>query len=265
MKCKPLNSITVFDSHFHIIDYRFRMSENKGFYPPEFTLDNYLQKTKKMGLDVIGGAVVAGSFHGEDVEHIKDTLNRLGKNFVGVINLPSKISREKVIELDKIGVRALRFNLFRMGGWNASDIERIAKFVYEVAGWHVEFYISSKEIPYLCSLLLKLPKLSIDHMGLSIEGLKELLLLVEKGVMVKATGFGRLDAPPQVFIKEILKVNPYSLMFGTDMPSTRAAKPFERQDLELLLDVAGEYAPFVLFKNAFRFYLNKVHPLQDLE
>ena len=40
---------------------------------------------------------------------------------------------------------------------------------------------------------MSLPAVSIDHIGLSKAGFLTLLKLAEKGVRVKATGFGRVD------------------------------------------------------------------------
>ena len=76
--------------------------------------------------------------------------------------------------------------------------------------------------------------MSVDHLGLSKEGLPNLLELVENGVRVKATGFGRIDFDPIYAMKEIYAINPDALMFGTDLPSTRAKRPFEFSDIDLI-------------------------------
>lgn len=44
-------------------------------------------------------------------------------------------------------------------------------------------------------------------------------------------------------------------MFGTDLPSTRAPRPYEDDDLLLVLDALGEeLARKVLYQNAVAFY-----------
>ena len=96
---------------------------------------------------------------------------------------------------------------------------------------------------------------SIDHLGLSKGGFATLLVLVEKGVRVKATGFGRVDFDVKTALKEICAANPEALMFGTDLPSTRAPRPYADGDLCLLLDALGEkLARMALFENAAAFY-----------
>ena len=49
--------------------------------------------------------------------------------------------------------------------------------------------------------------------------------------------------------------NPESLMFGTDLPSTRAPTPFQDKDFELVAGALGEEAAKQVFSNnAIKFY-----------
>jgi len=45
------------------------------------------------------------------------------------------------------------------------------------------------------------------------------LELVDAGVKVKATGFGRVDLDPGEVVRRIVDVDPTALMAGTDLPS----------------------------------------------
>jgi predicted TIM-barrel fold metal-dependent hydrolase len=84
----------------------------------------------------------------------------------------------------------------------------------------------------------------------------DLLSLVEKGIKVKATGFGRIDFDPIEAIKTIYSLNPDALMFGTDLPSTRAERPFQLSDIDLIINALEEQqAEKVLYKNALNWYL----------
>jgi hypothetical protein len=50
-------------------------------------------------------------------------------------------------------------------------------------------------------------------------------------------------------------------MFGTDLPSTRAPRPFQPSDLSLLIDTLGEpAAQMVLWSNAATFYRLPLEP-----
>jgi hypothetical protein len=95
-------------------------------------------------------------------------------------------------------------------------------------------YVDSNDLIELNDHLKSLPKFSIDHLGLSKSGLPDLYRWAEKGVKIKATGFGRLDFPAIDALKKINEINPNCLMFGTDLPSTRAKTGFSSSDVDLI-------------------------------
>ncbi|GAA0339742.1 amidohydrolase family protein [Actinoallomurus spadix] len=243
----------VFDAHLHIIDPRYPLIENNGYLPPAFTVPDYRARTEPLG--VVGGAVVSGSFQGFDQTYLLDALRRLGPRFVGVTQLPASVTDEDITRLDSCGVRAVRFNVRRGGSETLDHLRTLAHRVHEIAGWHVELYIDARELPELTPVLHTLPAVSVDHLGLSEEGLPALLSLVERGARVKATGFGRVDLDVAKAVRAVLDVNPRALLFGTDLPSTRARRPFQDDDLRLLADLAGpEHVAAVLHDNAAAFY-----------
>lgn len=248
-----MNRFPVFDCHFHIIDRRFPLVPNNGYLPDDFTCDDYLKKTGN--IQVRGGAVVSGSFQALDQTYLLDALKTLGPGFVGVTQLPATVSDEEVLRLNEAGVRAVRFNLKRGGSEKVEHLEEMARRVHDLAGWHVELYVDSRDLGDLKDTLAALPAVSIDHLGLSREGFPTLLSLVEKGVRVKATGFGRVDFEVGPALKEICAANPDALMFGTDLPSTRAPRPYQDSDLLLVLDALGEdLGRRALYHNAAAFY-----------
>ena len=194
----------LFDSHLHIIDPRFPLV---GDYRPEpFTVEDYRRRTD--GIEVVGGAVVSGSFQGVDQTYLLDALRRLGPGFVGVTQLPPTVSDAEVLALDAAGVRAVRFTLARGG---ALDID-LALRVHELAGWHAEVYAT--DLPAHEDRLRELPRLVVDHLGMGPEGLAAAVRL---GAMVKATP--RVDG-------DLSAVPPGQLMFGTDLPGTRTDRTF---------------------------------------
>ncbi|MGJ9383362.1 amidohydrolase family protein [Salipaludibacillus sp. CF4.18] len=243
----------IFDAHFHIIDPQFPLVENQGFLPDTFTSYDYLEKAKD--LNIIGGALVSGSFQEYDQTYLLHALKILGPSFTGVTQLPYDTSDEKIINLDKKGVKAVRFNVKRGGSEMLARLDSFSRRVHDLAGWHTELYIDSRSLIEIASTLTELPAVSIDHLGLSRDGFSTLLDLVDHGVKVKATGFGRLDFNPEDAIREIYHINPEALMFGTDLPSTRAKRPFHHSDINLIYNVLDEYgAKKVLLKNAQRWY-----------
>ncbi|MFJ7882944.1 amidohydrolase family protein [Pseudomonas sp. NPDC096917] len=242
-----------FDAHCHIIDPAYPLIPNNGYVPEFFSVDDYLARSQPLG--IVGGAVVSGSFQGFDQTYLIAALKRLGPGFVGVTQLPCSVTDTELETLNQQGVRALRFNLKRGGSEQLDQLESLARRVFECVGWHSELYIDSRELAPLHDRLLRLPALSIDHLGLSHEGLPSVLRLAEHGVRIKACGFGRVDfAVPQA-LKAIHSANPQALMFGTDLPSTRAPRPFENNYIALLINAIGEDgADKALWQNAQDFY-----------
>ena len=252
-----MNSIAkYFDCHFHIIDKNFPVVPNQGFMPDAFTSEDYLNRLK--AVDLCGGAVVSGSFQAFDQTYLFHALKVLGPTFVGVTQVPQTVSDQELLELNSAGVRAVRFNVRRGGSEEIQCLESMARRVHQLAGWHTELYVDSTELAGLYDTLVSLPAISIDHLGLSKAGFPTLLKLAAKGVRVKATGFGRVDFDVRSALTELYAANPRALMFGTDLPSTRAPRPYQDDDYALVLETLGEEkAANVFYKNAIEFYRPK--------
>ncbi|NER17575.1 amidohydrolase family protein [Spongiivirga citrea] len=243
----------IFDSHFHIINPKFQLVENNGYLPPEFTVDNYRKDIKD--LKIIGGAIVSGSFQMFDQEYLLEALNILGENYFGVANIPISLSSDKLNLLNKSNICAVRFNLKRGGSESLENLVELSNKLYDTYGWHTELYVDSNDLKELKPILEQIPKFSIDHLGLSKNGLMELYYWTEKGVKIKATGFGRLDFDPISVMKKIHSINPNALMFGTDLPSTRAKVPFTVKDLKLIKDNFSENEQKrIFYENATEWY-----------
>jgi predicted TIM-barrel fold metal-dependent hydrolase len=241
----------VFDAHLHIFDPRFPLAENEGYLPNPFTAADYRKRMSRF--DVGGGAVISSSFQGTDQTYLEAALAELGEGWVGVTAVDLDATDEEIIELDRIGVRGLRFNVKRA----AADITGMtlqALRAHELVGWHVEVYIDGNMLTSLRPVISKLPVFSIDHLGMSARGLPYLLDLVDRGARVKATGFGRVSMNVADTLRRIHAVNPEALMFGTDLPGTRAGRPFVDSDVDLICDVVGTDMFKVLEDNARAFY-----------
>jgi predicted TIM-barrel fold metal-dependent hydrolase len=245
--------VKIFDSHFHIINPRYPLVKNNGYLPPEFTVENYLDKVKDFG--IIGGAIVSGSFQAFDYGYLRDSLKRLGKRFVGVANIPMGINQKELDRLNDMNIVAVRFNLKRGGSEKKENLIKLSNQLYDKYGWHTELYIDSKDLKELNPILMEIQKFSIDHLGLSKKGLTDLYHWVEKGIKVKVTGFGRIDFDPLPVIKKIYEIDPNCLMFGTDLPSTRAKAAFSNKDINLIKDNFNkEEQEKIFFRNAEKWY-----------
>jgi predicted TIM-barrel fold metal-dependent hydrolase len=173
-----LNQFKVIDSHFHIIDKRFPLVPSQGYLPENFSSQDGLDQTCHYNL--ADGAIVSGSFQAFDQDYLLTALDELGPRFVGVTQIPSTATNEEIINLDTSGVRAVLFNLRRGGSKGAENLEKLAKRVHEIVGWHVELYVNSNDLPLLHKTLMTLPSVCIDHLGLFKEGFSNLLISCRK-------------------------------------------------------------------------------------
>jgi predicted TIM-barrel fold metal-dependent hydrolase len=247
----------LFDSHCHIIDHRFPIVANQGYTPPHFPLEDYLAQARPLG--VVAGAVVSGSFQADDQTYLMDLLPKLGPAWVGVTQIPNNYPDAEIARLGKLGVRAVRFNVFRGRIDSVDDIVALATRVHSVAGWHSEIYADAAALAPHVDKLSKLPQLSIDHLGMTEAGVPVLLDLVAAGCKVKATGFGRVKLDVPKTLEAVARKNPNALVFGTDIPSTRAARPFDAADIDLIERVLGrELAQKAFWDNPLALYRVKV-------
>jgi predicted TIM-barrel fold metal-dependent hydrolase len=109
----------LFDAHLHVIDPRFPLVPNGGYLPPAFTVADYQARTAQ--LDVIGGAVVSGSFQAFDQTYLLAALAELGPGFVGVTQLPASVPDEQVVALAEAGVSGRRRHLRLPANWPWAD------------------------------------------------------------------------------------------------------------------------------------------------
>ena len=257
----------IFDSHLHIIDERFPLKANNGYLPPQFTAHDYQRAVAELGggargaggadSEVLGGVVVSGSFQAFDHGYLLDALRTLGPTFVGVANVEPTASDDDLRALAAAGVRGVRFNLYRGGSAGPESILALGQRAWDVAGMHVELYLDAADLETLEPVISSLPRASIDHFGMTDHHRHALLRLVSGGVRVKATGFGRVEVDVASTLLQIHAENPEALMFGTDLPSTRAPRPFSPRDIDLVVETLGDPQSIdaVLYRNAARFYV----------
>lgn len=243
----------LFDSHLHIIDPAHPLVANHGYLPPPFTAADY--RAAVAGLSIAGGTVVSGSFQAFDVGYLRAALRALGPGFVGVANVAVHAGDAELTDLARAGVRGVRFNLVRGGSESVDALLTLGRRAWDVARLHVELYLDAVDLDQLAGPIRRLPRVSIDHLGLSAAQRPTLLALAEGGVRVKATGFGRVELDVPGTLRQLHAANPHSLMFGTDLPGTRARRPFAPSDLTVIGDALGAAAlPAVLHDNAAGFY-----------
>ncbi|HEX2807981.1 MAG TPA: amidohydrolase family protein [Kineosporiaceae bacterium] len=230
-----------FDAHFHVIDPAFPLVADQGYLPEPFRADDYRTAADLLlddaGFAPAGGAVVSGSFQGDDQCYLEAALGALGPGYVGVTQLPPDTRDGELLRLHAIGVRALRANLVRAQVDDLDALVGLALRARVVVGWHLELYVRSVDLRELLPLLPDPDGLVVDHLGLTAAGLPALLALVDEGARVKATGFSRGDLDVAAALRRVYDRNPGALLAGTDLPCTRSPRPVDVADMRLLRGV----------------------------
>ena len=252
----------IFDSHFHIIDPKFPLEENQGFVPDFYTVNDYLKEMKEMSIEVIGGAIVSGSFQGYHQDYFAEAISELGNNFVGITQLPFDTTDEDILKLNDVGIKGIRFNLYRGLSASPKEIKELSERVYKLCNWKTELYLNLQTIDKeLEELIFTLPKVSIDHLGMHKCSIDRLKKIVNANIPIRVTGFGRVGYERDE-IRELITIlygeNPNCLMFGSDLPSTRANYRFSYNDIQLIKETVGKEAQDrIFFQNGENWYLDK--------
>lgn len=225
----------LFDAHLHVFDPAFPPVANQGYLPDPFTADDYRARVARLG--VVGGAVVAASTQGTDPAALLVAARALGPRFVVVAAADPAQDDAALAALAAAGVRGVRFNLHRDAAWT---VPRMLAHAHRAAahGLHAEIYTDAASLAPHVDALAAL-RIVIDHLGMTEAGLAVTCALARAGAKVKATGFGRVRLDPARAIEAIAKVAPDALMAATDLPSTRADRPFADADIALIETVLG--------------------------
>ncbi|MCO6416675.1 amidohydrolase family protein, partial [Siccirubricoccus sp. KC 17139] len=163
----------------------------------------------------------------------------LGPRFVVVAQADAGMEEATMVALAAARVRGLRYSLYR-GQW--AEPHAVAAHAARAAacGLHAEIYADAAVLAPAVQALSALPRLVIDHLGMTEAGLPVVLDLAAAGAKVKATGFGRVELEVPAALERIAARAPLALMFATDLPSVRARRPFSPADIDLLRRVLGE-------------------------
>ncbi|HUD33681.1 MAG TPA: hypothetical protein VMR43_11800 [Variovorax sp.] len=146
---------------------------------------------------------------------------------------PPDVDDAEIASLAAIGVRALRFDIFRGRVDSVDDVVALGTRAHRVGGWHAEIYADAAALRSHVAKLSKLPRIVIDHLGMTEEGLPVVPDLVDAGARIKATGFGRVTMDVPRALARVAERSPDARMFGTDLPSTRVRRALWRDAVAL--------------------------------
>lgn len=221
------------DCHTHVFDSRYPLSSDRGYTPPDSTLEDMLGMHAQLGIERV--VFTQPSIYGTDNSAILDAADALGDRARAIVALDMTQPDEELAALDARGVRGLRLNLDNVGGMPV-PLDRVPRLADRLAGlgWHMEFLFAGHHLPELLPLLRSLPvPVSIGHFGYmpATEGVdhppfRSLLELVAEGnTWIKLSAPNRLgvgDLPPWDEVvpmaHALIETRPDRMLWATDWP-----------------------------------------------
>lgn len=221
------------DCHTHVFVDGYPMVRERGYDPPQSTLDDMVAMHSKLGIERV--VLTQPSVYGTDNSAILDAVARIPEQARAVVAVPGDVSDDELATLHRRGARGIRLNLDNVGGMpvELDEVPALAKRVAAL-GWHVEFLFAGHDLPDLLPLLRTLDApISIGHFGYmpAAEGIgyppfQNLLRLVAEGnTWVKLSAPNRLgvgDLPPWPEVvpmaRALIEANPERMLWATDWP-----------------------------------------------
>lgn len=226
------------DAHAHVFSRELDLTTARRYTPDyDATLAMYLDTLREHGLS--HGVLVQPSFLGTDNSYLLAALRQAPKQLRGVVVVEREISRERLDEMDRIGVVGVRLNLMGKALPDFSEPAWHGFFVHLAElDWHVELHRQVEDLPALIRGLMPFGiKIVVDHfgrpdarLGVHQPGFARLLEAGCSGqVWMKVSGIYRLEGNEHqnlAFAREALPLLEQSfgmqrLVWGSDWPHTQ--------------------------------------------
>ena len=238
------------NAHLHIIDPSY---PNDGKAAAQAgTVETYRQVAEEIGMD--RAVFVQAKVFSKDNTCLLDAIKSFGpENAVGIAVVDNMISDKELEELNKGGIRGIRFSV-----WNPANAVVTFDDCYPLSeriktyGWNVQLHMGASQLVQYADVIRKLDcKIVIDHMGRldPALGIKDpayrfICEMIEKGnTWVKLSGpyLNTLTGEPwedaSAVARAIASYAPERVIFGTDFPHvTEKIKPVETQLVEMIAD-----------------------------
>jgi D-galactarolactone isomerase len=240
------------DAHLHIYDDRFPQAVDAAAGLDLATVHQYRLLQKRLGTS--RAVIVTPRSYGTDNRVTVDAITQLGLNNArGVAVLRNDATDQTMDELDRAGIRGIRFSLYKPKNAAASFdmVESLAHRIHRL-GWHLQLHWTADQFVEHAEMLRRLPcPLVLDHMarlpqplGLNHPAVKLIGQLLKKGdTWIKLSGayldsqvgetndFNDVDAVARHWIEQA----PDRLVWGSDWPHpTEAHKPDDANMMDRL-------------------------------
>jgi 2-pyrone-4,6-dicarboxylate lactonase len=267
------------DAHCHVFGpgRLFPYAPERKYTPCDAPKQKLWQLRDLLGFE--RNVIVQATCHGADNRAVVDALASSGGRARGVATVREDVADAELREMDRAGVRGVRFNFVRrlVDTTPPEVLRRIAARVAPL-GWHVVLYFEAAELAELYDFIVKLPTpVVIDHMGRPdvtkpIDGPefgRFLGLLGERpDIWSKVSCPERLSktGPPGYddvvpFARRVVESFPAQVLWGTDWPhpNLKGHMPDDGQLVDLIPHIATtrELQQKLLVDNPVRLYWSR--------
>ncbi|AQM66784.1 amidohydrolase 2 [Vibrio campbellii] len=223
------------DAHCHVFGpaVKFPYSPARKYTPCDASKEQLFALRDHLGFS--RNVIVQASCHSTDNRALVDALETAGELARGIAFVDETITEHELKEMDRAGVRGVRFNFVKrlVDTVPTEKLKAIADKIRPL-GWHVVVYFESQDIddvtPFLESLNMTVV---IDHMGrpdvtkgVDSQEFGKFISLMERNpdIWCKVSCPERLtQTPPDYsdvvpFAKTLVELFPNRVLWGTDWP-----------------------------------------------
>ncbi|MHB1206358.1 MAG: amidohydrolase family protein [Rhodospirillaceae bacterium] len=155
------------DAHCHVFGpgEKFPYAPERKYTPCDAPKEKLWELRDHLGF--ARNVIVQATCHGADNRALVDALLTSEGKARGVGTVKRAVSDRELQDLDKAGVRGVRFNFLKRLA-DATPREELLEIAQRIAplGWHVVIYFEIQELPELYEFFTSLPTpVVVDHMG----------------------------------------------------------------------------------------------------
>ncbi len=155
------------DAHCHVFGPadKFPYAPERKYTPCDASKEDLFSLRDHLGFS--RNVIVQASCHGKDNRALVDALKSSNDLARGVAIVNPDISEEELAEMDKAGVRAVRFNFVkRLVDATPKEVFMGVAEKVKKLGWHIVVYFEAQDLEELIPFLNQLPGIIVvDHMG----------------------------------------------------------------------------------------------------
>lgn len=239
----------VCDTHVHVYDHTYPVSQTAVLRPPDATLDEYRAIRAALGIERT--VLVQPTTYGLDNRCQLDAVAALGDSARAVVVIDDRVDDDELSRLHGLGARGARFHMLPGGAVPWEMLPEVARHIAE-HGWHVQLQLNGRELPDRLDVLLALPvPIVIDHVGRYMPpvtpddaAFQALLTLVDTGrcwVKLSAPYESTHDGAPlyptvAALARRLIEHAPERMLWATNWPHPGQADPLTTDQLRNLRD-----------------------------